>query len=316
MKTYLQDLGKRSVQTLWDLVKIMLPIMILVRIADQYGFSEFLALWLEPVMGIVGLPAETGIVWAAALLSGVYGAIGAYLTLLPSMEITVAQHSILCAMILIAHAIPIEQAIVRKAGAGFLSTSFIRIGGAVLYAYLAYLFCEFTGFLSEPFEIAWAPQGLSDPSWFAWVIATIQSFALIAVIVVVLFVLIDALKAIGVIDWLNKALEPALKVMGIDKELAPLTTAGLLLGLTYGGALLIDAARRGNFSATAEGRRALFLALACLSLCHALIEDTALLFAFGADLWIILVGRMIFTICFIAVLAWVLRRPRPMRAYG
>jgi len=72
----------------------------------------------------------------------------------------------------------------------------------------------------------------------------------------------------------------------------------VLLGLTYGGALIIDEARKKNFPP-----RTLFLSLSWLSLSHSLIEDTAIMLALGADIWVVLVGRVILTLLIIAALA-------------
>ena len=133
MQAYLNTLGRKSLKTFITLMKIMLPVMILVRLGDQIGLTDWLGQMLVPVMSLVGLPPEAGLVWGISLLIGTYGGLGAYLTLLPGMEISVAQHSILCAMMLIAHMIPVEQAIVSRAGASFWITSAVRIGGALLF---------------------------------------------------------------------------------------------------------------------------------------------------------------------------------------
>ena len=68
--------------------------MLLVRIGEQFGLSDGLAALLAPVMQLAGLPAETGIVWAVTILTGIYGGAGVYLSLLPALDLTVAQHSI------------------------------------------------------------------------------------------------------------------------------------------------------------------------------------------------------------------------------
>ncbi len=303
MTRYLTDLARRSLTTFAELLQIMLPVMILVRLGNTFGLSEALAWLLAPVMGLAGLPPETGIVWATALLTGVYGGIGAYLVLLPDLGMTVAQHSILCAMILFAHALPVEQAIVRRAGASFLLTSLLRVGAALTYGATVAWICAATGALSEPLEPILLGGGAADAGWGAWAVETAVSLASILVIVALLFALLDGLKALGVLRWTTRLLEPLLRGIGLDPRMAPMTTIGMLLGLTYGGALIIQATKDQQFDA-----RARFLALACLSLSHALIEDTALMLALGADVWIVLVGRLAFTLAIVAALAALLKR--------
>ncbi|MDJ0947660.1 MAG: nucleoside recognition domain-containing protein [Alphaproteobacteria bacterium] len=303
MTRYLTALTRRSLSTFADLVRIMLPVMIAVRVGEEFGLSQMLGLVLGPVMSLVGLPPEAGIVWATSLLVGLYGGIGAYLGLLPALDLTVGQHSVLCAMMLFAHAIPIEQAIVRRAGASFTITTLLRVGAALLYGALVAWICGLTQALSTPLELAWLTGELETPGWTSWALATARSLASVLGIIILLFVALDALDRIGATRWITRLLEPVLRAIGLDSRLAPITTIGLLLGLTYGGALVIQSTRDRRFSP-----RARFLALSCLSLSHALIEDTALMLALGADVWVVLVGRVAFTLAVVAVLARILDR--------
>lgn len=298
MKSYLKNLARRSLESFTSLMKIMLPVMIVIRIGEEFGLSETLGTGLAPVMQLVGLPAETGIVWATALLTGLYGGIGAYIALFPQMDLTVAQGSILCAMMLFAHAIPLEQAIVRRAGASFLLTSCLRIGGALVYGTGVAWICGLSDSLSAPLELGWLPDLGDDPGWNAWAFSTAASLASIFAIIVVLFIGLDLLEKLGIMRRITAAIAPALHAIGLDARLAPLTTIGLLLGLTYGGALIIQATKEQDFTP-----RAKFLALSLLSLSHSLIEDTALMLALGADVWIVLVGRLVFTLTLVALLA-------------
>ena len=306
---YLKSLTRRSAKTFLELVQIMLPVMVLVRVGEEFGVPEVLGGWLGPIMGLVGLPSEAGLVWAICLLTGLYGGVGAYLTMMPGLDMTLGQHSILCAMMLTAHAIPIEQAIVRKAGASFLFTSLLRIMVAFAYGAIMAGYLRVTGSLSEPFETVWIATEFAQPGWAAWAAATAKSFAAIFAIMTGLLVLLDVLNRTGITDRLARLLEPVLKAVGMDARLAPVTTIGFLMGLAYGGALIIQMFRAQSFDP-----RARFMALACLSLLHGVIEDTALMLAIGADVWIILFGRIVFTLAVLAVLARVIARlPVPVQ---
>lgn len=298
MNSYLKNLAQRSLGSFMTLVKIMLPVMIVIRIGEEFGLSEMLGVWLGPVMSLVGLPPETGIIWATGMLTGLYGGIGAYLALLPQMELSIAQGSILCAMMLFAHSIPLEQAIVRRAGASFLLTSLLRVGGALLYGAGVAWICGTNDALSAPLQLEWLLAAEATPGWGAWALSTATSLASIFGIIVALFIALDLLEKLGVIRRITAAIEPGLRAIGLDSRLAPLTTIGLLLGLTYGGALIIQATKDHDFTP-----RAKFLALSLLSLSHSLIEDTGLMLALGADIWIILVGRVAFSLAVVALLA-------------
>lgn len=299
---YPLKLARRSIRTFLDLARIMLPVMILVRVGEEFGLSQSLGRVLGPVMNLVGLPPETGLVWAVTLLMGIYAGVGAYLGLLSDLNITIAQHSILCSMMLFAHAIPIEQAIVRRAGASFLITSLLRIGSALAYGAVVAWICGMTNSLAQPLEPTWLTGGLiiglGSDNWFSWAMATGTTLLTMFAIILVLLVLLDSLEKIGFIAWITRVLSPAFRSIGMDSRLAPLATIGLVLGLTYGGGLIIQSTRDHQYS-----KRSLFLALAFLSICHGLIEDTAMMLAIGADIWVILMGKLVFTTVLMLILA-------------
>lgn len=305
---YIKSLIMRSWRIFVALAKIMIPIMIIVRVLDQYGFSEAIGEFIGPALAIVGLPAEAGIVWAAALVSSLYGGVAAMITLAPTMDLNVGQMSVLASMMLFAHGLPIEQAIVHKAGANFLITCFLRILAAILYGIIAFMVISHFEILQEPMSIGWLPDGLNSTSWSEWTYATVKSLALIFLIVVALMMLMDGVEKTGIDKVISIILAPIHKVMGIRRELAPITTVGLLMGLTFGGGLLIERSKNGSIT-----KRELFLTLSFLSLFHAVIEDTLLMIALGADIWVILVARGVFSVIFIAILARILLlKPNPV----
>ncbi|WP_293720206.1 nucleoside recognition domain-containing protein [Stappia sp.] len=306
MPAYVRSLALRCLSTFFVLLKIMLPVMLLVRLGDLYGLTSALGRGLAPVMGLVDLPAEAGLIWAITILTSLYGGVGAFVSLQSEMQLTVAQVSVLSTLMLFAHSLPVEQAIVRRAGASLLATTALRLGIGFAYAAFIAWICQATGVLSQVVEPEWLPTGLSTPDWGTWLIATAQSLASMLLIIVALFILLDLLKAVRVIDWLTRALNPGLRLLGLNPDLAPLTTIGLLLGLSYGGGLIIQETTVKRYD-----KRDLFLALTCLCLCHSIIEDTALMLAIGADVWIILAGRMAVTVLVIAILARLLLRRAP-----
>lgn len=110
---------------------------------------------------------------------------------------------------------------------------------------------------------------------------------MLAVIVFGLLILMDAMKAIGAIDLLNAGLRPLLKTIGVDNHLAPIATTGVLLGLVYGSALILEEIRSKNYPP-----RSVFIAMMLVCLMHALIEDTLVVMAIGANVWIVLTGHL------------------------
>ena len=302
MIAYIKDLSARTARTGWEVAKVMVPVMLLVRLADLLGLTAMLGGWLAPVMGMVGLPGEAGLAWSIALLVGLYGGIGAVVALVGTVELTALQLNVLLSMILFAHGIPVEQAIVRRAGASFALTTLARVACAVVFGALLFHAGTVVDALQGPATLGLIPASRADATWWGWAGATLRTLVLMFAILFVLLLLIDVLKRVGLFDWLTRAWTPLLRRLGIAPPLAPLVTIGMLLGLTYGGGLIIEETRRGAYSA-----RDLFAPLCALSVIHALIEDTVVVLALGADAWVIVVWRTLFAMLAIALIAATVR---------
>lgn len=298
MHRYLASRLQTSLRVFWQLIRIMVPVMVAVKVAAEIGLIDALGPPLAPVMALIGLPPEAGFVLVASFTVGVYGALGA-LPLLADANVTVGQLSIVCAMALFAHALPVEQAIVRKAGASFWFTAALRLFAAFFYAAIVSALCRATGWLSQPVD-AGLLNRMASPSagHLDWLISSLVSLAATFVIIVALILLLDILERTGITRRLTDLMLPLLRFSGLTRDLAPVTTVGVLLGLTYGGGLIIKEAQERNFEP-----RMRVLALCWISLSHSLIEDTGLMLAVGADIWVVLVGRVLLTLVLMKLIA-------------
>ena len=306
MLHYLHIIWLRSMRMFLTITRIMLPVMVIVYIADRLGLVRMAGDALTPAMAVLGLPPEAGIIWTTTVITNIYGGMASLAALSDSMPMTTAQISALGTMMLFAHNIPTEQAVVRRAGASALFTGTLRIGVGIVYGAAVCWTCKALDVLQDPVSLAWMRQDgeltQGPPDFWPWVLSTVESLALVLVVIIGLVVLLDVLERLGITRLVTRLLTPVLRLSGLEERAAPLTTVGVLLGLSYGGALIIDAAERENFSP-----RTRLLALSWLSLCHALIEDTLLILALGANLWIILVLRCVVTLGVLALLAAVTR---------
>lgn len=300
--TYLRVIGQRSLRMFLTIARIMVPVMIIIYVAERLGLIAWIGKIIAPSMAWLGLPPEAGIVWATTILTNLYGGMASLATLSGSIQLNAAGLSALGAMMLFAHNLPTEQAIVRRAGASALFTGGLRIVMGILYGGGVAWACQTWGWLQEPVSLDWmqgdAALAGGTPDVWRWALSSLASLAMILAIIVFLVILLDILERLGITRLVTRLLTPVLRLSGLEERAAPLTTVGVLLGLAYGGALIIEAAERENYSP-----RTRLLALSWLSLCHALVEDTLLILALGADIWVIFVFRSIFTLAVLAALA-------------
>lgn len=96
------------------------------------------------------------------------------------------------------------------------------------------------------------------------------------------------LEEYNLINRLSKWIEPILKFFGLPKSTAFLWLIGYIVGLAYGGALMIDQMNEGKVT-KAEGS----LLNYHLAVSHSVIEDNLLFAALGVSFWFILVIRLI-----------------------
>jgi len=290
LKTEFHSIVVQTRKTVWMILKIMVPISIAVRLLSLSGGIEWIGSLLSPVMSWVGLPGSMGLVWATTACLNIYGGILAYLSLAPMYPLTIAQATVLTSLILFAHTLPIELKIAQKAGVKIRFLLALRLTCAVFYGWLFFSICQSFHWLQEPAHLLLKSLPY-DESWTHWMISELITFGKIAFIIFFLMCLMSVLRFFKVIDALNKLLNPVLIRLGISHLTAPLTIVGMLLGMVYGGGLIIQEAQSGKLT----GRDVTY-ALVLLALCHSLIEDTLLMLSIGGHLSGILWGRLAFAL--------------------
>ena len=284
------------------LLRIMIPVMILTRLAVDFGVVQWLSPWFAPLMAAVGLPPETGIAWLTTMLVGLWPGAVALFTVVPVESLTSAQMTVYASLALFVHSLPVEQRIVQQAGPGLVATSLLRLGAGFLYAWLLHQLLRLTGWLATPVTPHLVPAS-PEPGWGPFLWQSAQALAWLFVFLVALLALMRLLEVTGIMRWLNAAMTPMLRLVGIGANAAPITIVGLLLGLAYGGGLIIREARRGVI-----GPRDVFLATVLMGCAHSLIEDTLVMVAFGADGLALSLGRIVFSVLFVALIARVIVR--------
>lgn len=275
-----------------ELFKVMVPIIIGIRILQELNLIRYLAMPLEPVMGLLGLPAEMGLVWASAMINNIYTGIIVLVSLIGDNPLTAAQATILGVLMLVAHGLPVECAIARKSGARFRFQLLSRVVGAFVLGWLLHVIYSATGTLQGPAAMLFqADQVSGSTTWAAWALDQGKNLISIYFIILGLLVVMRVLKVLRIIDLLDRILRPVLNLIGIGPKASAITVIGLTMGVSYGGGLIINEAKSGNI-----GKEDVFYSLTLMGLCHSLIEDTLLILLIGGHLSGILWARLIFAV--------------------
>lgn len=114
-----------------------------------------------------------------------------------------------------------------------------------------------------------------------------KNLLIMAAVIIPIMVLLEIARDLQLLDRFSGKIAPLMKLFGISPGAAFPLFAGFIFGIAYGAGVLIEEANSGRLS-----RRDMFIVFVFLSICHAIIEDTALFLAVGADPLVILGGRL------------------------
>ena len=301
IERFIGELVKDILNITCTLFKVMIPILILIKIIEELDGIILLSQMLGPLMQVVGLPDSMGLVWATTLLTNIYGGLIVLITI--DDPLSVAQASVLGSMMLLAHSLPIEATIAKKAGVSLWITLLFRLGGSLLFAWILHLTYQMTDTLNQPAQMLWSPAIVERSSYFDWTLEQLQNLMMVFAVISILLFTLKVLKILGIEKLMAILLKPFLRLLGVSQEATNITIIGATLGLSFGGGLLINEAQKGHVAA-----RDVFTSIMLLNLLHSLIDDTLLILLIGADFNSIFWGRIIFSILVIAALAATVRK--------
>jgi hypothetical protein len=148
---------------------------------------------------------------------------------------------------------------------------------------------------------------LISPAFQSELIRAFLAFLKVSgMIVLIVTPVITVMELLRVYNWLDPLLSPLSRLfswMQIRKESVAALVVGIIFGIAYGGGVLLEEKNSGSLN-----KRDAFLIGVFLSLCHALIEDTLIFAAIGADLIIILFARTGLAVLVLLLLRWILPR--------
>ena len=274
----------------WALFRVMIPTLIVVKIAQDTGLVYWLNLAFDPITEFIGLNKEFTIVLTTTILTNPYAGLMVLASNGIPSDFSVAQASILASFMLFTHAIPVELAISRQAGGKIVFLALVRIVTAVIYCFLVHHVLHYLNILQD--SASFTLLELKETSTIGnWIVEQIKGLFFIQIVIIVLLFFLEFLKLVGIERLIRFLMNPFLKMLGISNNASTIIVVGLTIGLGFGGGLMIKDVRSGNV----EPRDAVS-ALLFINLFHSLIEDTSLVMLLGPSLFIILFFRAIFVI--------------------
>ena len=270
------------------LYKILIPFVFIIKLLEVTGVVDVIAKAFAPLMGLIGLPTELGIIWVTALVVNIYAALILFVNILPYLDVSVAQITILTVAMLLCHNLLVESAISRSAGVSFLFTSFYRFVSALFVCFILNLIYSKFNYLNEPFSTSFTLEPPQSGLWF-WLKDQMLYLIYIFVIVVALVAILEILKVIGIENFLKRILVPPLRFFGISESAMNIIIVGMTIGLQFGGGILIKEVNTAKID-----KQSVFLSILMINLVHAIIEDTLLMLAVGGHFSGVIFARIIF----------------------
>ncbi len=280
------------------LAALMISVSLAVTLLAWTGALERIAAAVAPGLSLFGVPEGAAIAIVTGALVNCYSAIAA----LSALPLTGREVTILALMILICHNLLVESPIQGRAGTSAIAMTVVRIGGAVAGGLALNLLLPLDAAAASGVA---APPLTDDVAGVSlvhvltgWAASTARLVLLMATLVFALNVVQKILDELGAIRLLSRILHPALRLLGLRREVAFLWLVANTLGLAYGGAIIMEETRAGRLDP--KDVNCLNISIA---LCHSLLEDTVLFAAIGASALWITVPRLVLA----AAAVWIYR---------
>ena len=304
------------------LLKITIGVSVLILFMRYFKILPWLSATLGPLFNHFGLPGEA----ALAYVSGYFVNMYAMLAIAGSMDLTARAITILGVMSLCSHNMITETAVQGKTGAnpvrvvitrtlaGFvlafvlnlilpLSQSDIAmLGGAVGESEAAVApaaeapateasiavapAAEAPAAVASITEAPAAVQPLFKELVVEWCYSTLSILVKMTLLIYSLAILQRILSEFGVIRWVSKFLKPLLLLFGLPARCSFLWIVANILGIAYGGAVMMEEVRAGKLSL-----RDIKLVNQHIGISHSNLEDLTLVASIGGIWWVMLLSR-------------------------
>ena len=279
-----------ALATVWWMLRITVTVSFSVKILQYLGVVSWISNLLNPMFQLMGLPGEAALVFISAYFVNIYSAIAVIVTL----DLSYRAITILAVMCLCAHNMVIETAIQKKTGSSAVRIVLLRTVSAFFMAFILNLIIPANTTITV--ATAAAPENIGLLAELQiWGVSTLQLVVKMFALIVMLTVLQRLLNEFGIIKWISMLFSPVLKVFGLPKKTSFLWFVANILGLAYGGAVMIEESRQKKISQEDADLLNHHIAVS-----HSNLEDVILMASVGASVLWMLVSRWILA----AVIVW------------
>jgi len=263
--------------------KILIPTSFLVILIQWSGLLYQAVPLLNPLMRLINLPGEAALPIISGVLIGPYTTI-AIVTVIP---FSIEQITLIAIFTMIAHSLIIEGIIQHKSGINAAKITLIRLASAILTVFIvSQFFGDTTRSIIVPAYLTVATPFIEVLK--VWGVDTIELLIKILIIIMAVMIALECLKSLGWMEYLLNFSQPVMKILGLSHRTALLWVTAVVFGLMYGGAVIIEEAKKGVL--TKEELERLHISIGTN---HSMVEEPALWLALGLNGFWLWVPRLI-----------------------
>lgn len=272
------------------IIKITVAVSFAMMLLKYFDILPWISDAVSPVFRVFGLPGSAALAFVSGYFVNVYSCIAVITTL----DLDARALTILCTMVMCAHSMVLETAVLRKTGAGGVRMVIVRTLSAFILGILLNRILPGSATL----DVAAAGAGEKLSFWLTfreWFLSALKLVLMMVCIIYTLNILQRLLREFGIMEKIARVFRPLMTVFGLPSDTVFLWIVANIIGLGYGAAAMLDELDRGGIS-----RRDVLLLDTHICISHSNLEDLLLLSACGALWWVLLLARWAMSI----VLVW------------
>lgn len=285
-----KDVLPSTTKTCIWIIKITVAVSFAMMLLKYFQILPWISNAVSPVFRIFGLPGATALAYVSGYFVNVYSCIAVMTTL----DLDWRAITILCTMVMCAHSMVLETAVLKKTGASGVRMVIVRTLCSFILGILLNLILPGSSDLSEMSVDTGARPGFLTALW-EWFLSALKLVLMMVAIIYSLNILQRLLREFGLMEKIAKVFRPLMTVFGLPSETVFLWIVANIIGLGYGAAAMLYELDHGDI-----GERDVLLLDSHICISHSNLEDLLLLAACGAVWWILLLSRWAMSI----VLVW------------